>query len=72
MLKSIIFPLTVPNRISNGGTDFLYSHLGFIAAYSSKPAKDWPVDFAKLWSHESDSLYNHVSLRVTKQWWSDY
>ena len=22
--------------------------------------KDWPVDFAKLWSRESDSVYNHV------------
>ena len=48
MLKSMSFPLTVPNRTSNVRKDFLYSHLSFIAAYSLKSEKDWPVDFAKL------------------------
>ena len=40
---------------------FFYSHLSFTAAYSLKSEKDWPIDFAKLWSGESDSVYNHVS-----------
>ena len=35
--------------------------MSFTAAYSLKSKKDWPVDFAKLWSRESDSVYNHVS-----------
>ena len=46
MLKSMSFPLTV----------HLYGHLSFTAAYSLKSEKDWPVDFAKLWSRESDNL----------------
>ena len=48
MLKSMSFPLTVPNRSSDLGKDFLYSHLSFTAAYCLKSEKDWPVDFAKL------------------------
>ena len=48
MLKSMSFPLTVPNCASNSGKDFLCSHLSFTAAYSLKSEKDWPVDFAKL------------------------
>ena len=36
------------------GKIFLYSHLSLTAAYSLKSEKDWPVDFAKLWSRESD------------------
>ena len=61
------FPLTVPNRTSKGGLDFLCSHLSFTAAYSLKSEKDWPVDFAKLRSRESDSVYNHVSKGATNQ-----
>ena len=35
MLKSMSFPLTVPNRTSKDGLGFFfYSHLSFIAAYS--------------------------------------
>ena len=45
----------------SGGRIFPYSHLSFTAAYSLKSEKDWPVDFAKLWTRESDSVYNHVS-----------
>ena len=48
MLKSMSFPLTVPNRISNLGKSFLYHHLSFTAAYSLKSENDWSVDFAKL------------------------
>ena len=36
MLKSMSFPLTVPNRASVG---FFYSHLSFTAAYSLKSEK---------------------------------
>ena len=68
MLKSMTFPLTVPNRTLNLGKDFLFSHLSFTAAYSLKSEKDWPVDFAKLWSRESDSVYNHLSQEATNQW----
>ena len=42
------FPLTVPNRTSDGGIDFLYSYLSFTATYSLKSEQDWSVDFAKL------------------------
>ena len=38
MVKSMSFP-------SNGGLDFLCSHLSFTAAYSLKSEKDSPVDF---------------------------
>ena len=48
MLKSMSFPLTEPNRTSNLGKAFLYSHLSLTAAYSLKSEKDGPVDFAKL------------------------
>ena len=48
MLKSMSFPLTEPNRTSNLGKDFSLQSLEFIAAYSLKSEKDWPVDFAKL------------------------
>ena len=41
MLKSMSFPLTVPNRTSKGGLNF--SNLSFTAAYSLKSEKDWPV-----------------------------
>ena len=61
MLKNISFPLTVPRPTSVWGKILLYSHLSFTAAYSLKSEKDWPVDFAKPWTHESDSVYNHVS-----------
>ena len=44
-----------------GERSVLYSHLSFTVAYSLKSEKDWPADFAKLWSRESDSVYNHVS-----------
>ena len=40
MLKSMSFPPTVPNRTSNMGKDFFYSHLSFTAAYSLKSDKD--------------------------------
>ena len=46
----------------------LYSHFGFTAEYSLKSEKDWPADFAKLWSRESDSVYNYVSQGATNQW----
>ena len=48
MLKSMTFPLTVPNRISNGGLDFSLQSPEFTAVYSLKSEKDWPVDVAKL------------------------
>ena len=47
------FPLTVPRPWE--------SHLSFTAAYSLKSEKDRPVEFAKLGTRESDSVYNHVS-----------
>ena len=47
MLKRMSFPLTEPNRTSNGGI-LLCSHLTFTAAYSLKSEKAWPVDLAKL------------------------
>ena len=49
------------------GKDFLYSHLSFTAAYSLKSEEDWPIDFAKLWSRESDSVYNHESWEATNR-----
>ena len=58
MFKTMSFPLTVPNRASNGG---IYFSLQSPAAYSLKLKKDWHVDFAKLSSREFDSVYNHVS-----------
>ena len=57
MLKNVSFPLTVPNCTSKGGLDFLCNQLSFTAAYSLRLEKDWPVDVAKLWSRESDSVY---------------
>ena len=39
MLKSMSFPLTVPNRTSNLAKIFLYSHLSFTAASSLKSEK---------------------------------
>ena len=39
MLKSMSLTLTEPNRTSNFGKDFFYSHLSFTAAYSLKSEK---------------------------------
>ena len=44
-----------------GERSVLYSHLSFTVAYKLKSEKDWPADFAKLWSRDSASVYNHVS-----------
>ena len=46
MLKSMSFPLTVPNRTSDLGKDFSLQSLELTAACSLKSEKDWPVDFA--------------------------
>ena len=43
------------------GRIFLCSQLSFTAAYSVKSEKDWPVDFAKLWSRESDNVPQQIS-----------
>ena len=48
MLKNVGFSLTVPRPTSIWGKIFLYSHLSFTVAYSSKSEKDWPVDFAMI------------------------
>ena len=56
MLKSISFPLYCATSYLNLGERF-----SFTAAYSLKSEKNWPVNFAKLWTRESDSVYNHVS-----------
>ena len=66
MLRSMSFPLTFELELNQivpltWGKIFLHSHLNFTAAYSLKSEKDWPVDFAKLWSREHDSVYSHVS-----------
>ena len=61
MLKSMSFPLTVPNRTSNVGEDFSLQSLEFYSCIQFEIRKDWSVDFAKLSSRESDSVYNHVS-----------
>ena len=61
MLKNMSFPLTVPNRTSNGGIGFSPQSPEFYSCIQFKSEIDWPVDFAKLWSRESDSVYNPVS-----------
>ena len=60
------FPLTAPSRISNLVKNFSLQSLEFYTAYSFKSEKDWPVDFAKLWNRESDSVYNHVIIWLLK------
>ena len=56
MLKSTSFPSTALNCSSNDGIYFFCSHPSFTAAYSLKSEKGWPVDFAKLWNLEPDSV----------------
>ena len=48
MLKSMSFPLTVPNRTSDLGKDFSVQSLEFHSCIQFEIRKDWPVDFAKL------------------------
>ena len=55
------FPSNCTKSYLKLGERFFCSNLGFSAAYSLKSKKDWPVDFAKLLSRKSDSVYNHVS-----------
>ena len=48
MLKSMSFPLTVPNCTSKGGLDFSLQSPEFHRCIQFEIKKDWPVDFAKL------------------------
>ena len=55
------FPSYCTTSYLNLGEDFSPQSPEFYSCIQFEIRKDWLVDFAKLWTRESDSVYNHVS-----------
>ena len=62
------FPSNFTKSYLKLGERFFSSVTWVLQLHTVWNQKDWHVDFAKLWTRESDSVYNHVSWGATNQW----
>ena len=62
-----LFPLNYTELYLKRWARFLSTVTWVLQLHSLKSEKDWPVDFANLWSCESDSVYKGDTNRSVKK-----